>query len=321
MTYQIGNTVVASDYMSLRGENNVDVAYSNDTAATGKAAALIGVGFGQRGYGQTATALGNVAVDGNVTVTEWNQLRSVMSTLNDHTSSGLTLQPIVYTGNIILAQDGSAGRVNIQSILYTLDYNRLNVNPTEMSLSSAGINSSRTTSWTTSVYHEFTATFATENDARYFFNSGGEIRTSGTRTGGGTGQMNKNVSAMLNQMGSVRFGATATRSTGTGTGSAGTNIGYYGLTANYQPVFVHAGAGGIYTYTNISYTLTARRESYLGANGANGALLRFQATFSLGGYPGVTADGILTSIVSNYSSTGVISVTSPTYVTVIGIGP
>lgn len=318
MTYLIGNVVVASDFMTLRGDNGPDTAYANDTAATNKAAALIGVGYGTRGYGQTATALGNAIVDSNVTVTEWNQLRSVMSTINSHTNSGLTLQPVVSSGNVILAQDGSAGRTNITTLLATLDYNRLNVNPTEMSLSTV-LTSNRTTSWTTSVYHEFTATFASEDDARYFFNSGGEIRTSGTRTGGGAGAMNKNITAMLSQMGSVKFGATTT--TNTGTGGTGTLIGYYGLSSSYQQLFQHLGAGGIYTYTNISYTLQARRESYVGLNGANGALIRFQATFSLGGYVGVNADGILASIVSSYRSTGLVSVTAPTYVTVIGIGP
>ena len=60
MTYAVGGIIQAADYNGFVGNTAVNVAYASDAAAQNKVAALIGVGYGTRGYGQTSTLLGDV---------------------------------------------------------------------------------------------------------------------------------------------------------------------------------------------------------------------------------------------------------------------
>lgn len=315
MSYSVGGTIAAADYNGFVGTTAVNAAYANDAAAQNKVAALIGVGYGTRGYGQTATTLASTTAGVVVPATQWNNLRSAMSTLNTHTGAALTLQPAVATGDTILAEDGTFGRANISTLISTLDTARTTAAVSQMSVTSV-LTSTRVTSWNTIIYHEFTTTFADENSARYFFNSGGEIRMSGSRTGGTTSVINTAWTTLLLLVGTVKFGATTTTYTGSG-GTITNNVGYYGLTDVYQQLFVHYGAGP--SYSGINYNIQARRESYVGANGGNGSVVRILITMNDSGTYGATVDGTTVSQVDQYKAGGVLTITSPTYVTVTGL--
>lgn len=317
MTYSVGSVAQASDYNSFVGNTAVNTAYASSAAAQNKIAALIGVGFGDRGYGQTSTNVSTTSSGIIISAGQWNNLRSAMSTINTHTGSSLTLQPAVASGGLIEAQNGTLGRPDISTLISTLDTNRLNASIAQMSVSSA-LTSTRTTSWGTIIQHEFTVTFADENSARYFFNTGGEIRFSGSRTGGSATTINAAWTALLILVGTVKFGATAT--TYTGSGGFPTSIGYYDLTGTYQQIFSHNGAGP--SYSSITYSIQARRENYVGANGGNGALIRcivtFNDTSAYSSY-GSTVDGTIVSQVDQYKAGGVLTITAPTYTTVVNL--
>lgn len=315
MTYSSGNIILEADYAEFRGVNGPTQAYTSNATAQNKVAALIGVGYGTRGYGQTATILPAVTAGSLITANNWNTLRTVMSTLNTHTGSNLTLQSAVAVPGLIIAEDGSGTRKNIPNLIATLDLNRFNAAVSEMSVTQV-LTSTRTTDWSTNIYHEFYVNFGNEDNARYFFNTGGEVRLIATRTGGASSTLNTAITTMLTQMGTIKFGATGT--TYTGTGGTTSSVGYYSLTDTYQQCFLHMGPAG--SYANISYTVTARRENFAGVNGANGSQVRFRATFGMGGYA-VAASGTLTSSISSYRSVGVVSVGAPTYATTVNIGP
>ena len=51
MSYAQGSTIAASDYNGFTGGQNLTVAFASAAAATQKASALLGVGYGDRGYG------------------------------------------------------------------------------------------------------------------------------------------------------------------------------------------------------------------------------------------------------------------------------
>ena len=311
MTYSVGGTIQASDYNGFVGSTAVNVAYANDGAAQNKVAALIGVGYGTRGYGQTSTNVSVVSAGVQVSAGQWNNLRSVMSTLNTHTGSALTLQSVVAAGGTIQAFDGSSGRANISSLISTLDTNRNNADVTDMTLSSA-LTSTRSTNWSTNIDHQLTMTFASEDQARYYFNSGGQIRFSGSLTGGS----NPDATAwtnLLSQMGTIKMGASTTTYTGAG-GTITNNVGYFGLTGTYQQIFIHYGSGA---YATAQYNIQVRRESYVGANGGNGSVIRALITFdnnSLG-----TVNGTITSQIDQYKATGVLTITNPTWATINGL--
>lgn len=315
MTYNVGNTIVATDYMSFRGANAPSVSYTSDATATNKVAALIGVGYGQRGYGVTSTTL--PAVVGNssvVTATVWNNLRSAMSVINTHTGSNVTLQPTVTVGNLIVANDGRPSVSNIPALISTLDSNRFNVGAGQSTTTSNILVSTRTVAWTNSVFHEFTVIFGVEDQARYFFNTGGKVQLSASRASGTVGGINDAISNMLNAMGVISFGAVNT--TYTGTGGTVTSIGYYNLGITYQTAFSINGSGA---FPNISYSVLVKRENYVGQNGGNGSLLRFRAFFDISDYISEIADGTLTSTIASVRSTGAINITNPTYATTLNL--
>jgi hypothetical protein len=306
MTYVAGSKILANDYLSFRGPHDALTPYANDGEATNKLSALIGVGYGIRGYGQNIS-FPAVSTGQTVTAAQWNTLRSVMNLINVHTGAGLTLQPTVSAGNSIRANDGSAGRPNLSSLISSLDAAKLTYDIGQMQNTSK-LTSTRNTSWNTQIVHEFTIDCSTENLARYFFNSGGTIFLTGSRTGGSVTGPNTSMSNLLNAMGTIKFAAQNT----TYTGSGGTvyAIGYYGLTGNYQTLFHHAGSG-MY-YAAVSYTLQARRENYVGANGANGSLIRMQAIFDAA----ATLDGTISSFVNELKEDGGLTIASPTFTTI-----
>jgi len=325
MTYTVGQKALASDYMSFRGSSNVSVAYSNSTVATNALAALIGVGYGDRGYGQGNVILPERNTGDLIQASDWDYLRAVVNTINIHTGSLVPIEPNSIPGTPIISFDGSNSRVILSDIIANLDSNRFNSNVTEMTLTNV-LNSVRTSSWTNVIepMHEFTVDLGTEDAARFFFNSGGQIWVSGTMVSNFPGEVNGAIRKMLSQMGTVMMGATAT--TYTGTGGTTSAIGYYGLPVSntFQVLFTHGGLSTYY-YPNISYTLQARAENYTGLNGANGSLLRFQAIFSLDGYSSgtytPTASGTLTHSVNCYRSNNLVTVPLPIFNTTIGIGP
>ncbi len=317
MTYSVGSIAQASDYNGFVGNIAVNTAYASSAAAQNKIAALIGVGYGDRGYGQTSTNVAPVTSNVVISAGQWNNLRSAMSTIDTHTGSSLTLQPTVSTGTLITAQNGTSGRANIPTLISTLDTNRLNASITQMAVSSA-LTSTRTTSWGTIIRHEFTVTFTNEDAARYFFNSSGEIRFSGSRTGGTASTINAAWTALLVLVGTVKFSANTT----TYTGSSGnpSNIGYYELTDTYQQIFSHNGPGP--SYSSIAYTIQVRRESYVGANGGNGSVIRCLVIFndtSIYTSYGSTVDGTIISQVDQYKASGALTIASPTYTTIVNL--
>lgn len=310
MTYAVGQVIDATDFMGFRGANAVNTAYASDLLATNKVAALIGVGYGTRGYGQSSV-ISTVSSGDIITIGPWNDLFSALQIINTHTGSALAIPSLVTIGDIVEALTGTGGDPNVPTVISTLDTNRLNYSIGQMSLTSS-TTSTRTTSWTVSVFHEFTMTFTDENSARYFFNSGGTVYVSASRTGGSSTTLNSSISTMLNDMGTIRFGAQAT--TYTGSGGTAYPIGYYDLTSSYQDVFFHPGP---VSYSAPNYTLKARAENITGTNGGNGTVVRFQALFETGvpAFSYNAADGTLTSSVSQLKATGSLTIASPAYLT------
>lgn len=314
MTYAVDQTISAADYTAFRGDNGPNTAYSSDLNATQKLAALIGVGYGQRGYGQVSTSFAGVTTGDVVSAAQWNAIFSVMGTINTHTGAGLAIPSPLVSGSIIQALDGTGSRPNLPALITSLDSNKNNFSVSQMAVSSV-LSSVRTTSWNTSVYHEFTAAFAGENEARYFFNSGGQLYLSASRTGGTSTTLNTLLTNLLNAVGTVRVGSNST--TYTGTGGTVYPIGYYSLTTSYQNIF-YAANSTPYSYyygAPLSLTIKARSDAIGGVNGGKGSIIRIQVIFETGLPSYDLVDGTLTSAVSQLKATGALTVSSPTYTT------
>jgi len=124
------------------------------------------------------------------------------------------------------------------------------------------ISNSRTTAWGASWYygentvrHSFTVDFGSSQAARYFFNSGGQIRFSASRTGGTISAQNTSWTQLLTEMGTIVFNYTGT----TGTTGTGSNIGFYDLTNSAQTVFTKTASSIFFygsAYSANDYTVT-----------------------------------------------------------------
>ena len=199
-----------------------------------------------------------------------------------------------------------------------IDTNRLTASVSALSVTTNVWSITRATAWTGGITGVVSATFASENAARYYFNSGGQIRLHGSQPTG-TPEDDKWNDHLVNGMGLVKFAAHATTNTGTSPG--GTSIGYYGLTNSYQTIFTSTySGGGSYYYSGNRIIISAKRLNYVGLNGGNGNGVQFQIQLlDTAPYYSVTVDAGTNFKFDNVKATTYLSgIGSPTYVTVSG---
>ena len=189
MTYSAGSTIVDDDY---------NIFATGNAAGTGDAAVanintILGVGDDERGYGQSG-ALGSVTVGDTVQATSWASLLTKNTLLANHQGTTITSITNPTAGNTISAYAALSANV-------TATFNgKLDA---AGSGSDSTVSSVTTTSWNTSSTLSKTFTFASRNQLRYFFNTGGMIRLSWSRTGGTTSSQNTAWTDTLTAAGSI----------------------------------------------------------------------------------------------------------------------
>ena len=157
----------------------------------------------------------------------------------------ITAIPVINQGDLV----DNAHLEAYQAAIPLLNSNRFELGVGQYS-DSVLITSTRSTPWGTTIYygentvrHNFTIDFVTAQKARYFFNSGGQIRFSGSRTGGTTTPQNTSWTDLLSTMGTVVFNHSST----SGASGVGSSIGFYDLTTLGQQVFIKTSGDAAYT--------------------------------------------------------------------------
>lgn len=230
-----------------------------------------GVGSGSYGYGQTPI-LGQVTTGNSVTAAQWADLITNMELMGDHQGSALTgmTSPVV--------TDPIAPIATIDGNLTTLWANRndsiANGAPSQVINSSAG-------SWTTSSVHTITATWTTPDEMRYFFNGGGQIEVTMSRTGGSVNAKNTEWSNLLTNCGSINmtaFDATKVGGAAPGVGEITNDFGYYDW--NVPGLLIHRQfAGGVYSSNSVELVANTNGQN-LGGFNDNGNILTFVVTMT-----------------------------------------
>lgn len=251
-TVNSGDTITAAQYNDLQSRVNN----------------IMGTGSGQSGYGQSL-ASAQVSTGNVVTATQMDNLRTDIDKAHNHqsgTSSGV--------GNIAVGQviGADASGTSVSSLTQTTegynDYdaavttitnNKFLIDSGEGTLETiSSASSSRTTNWQVELQHIFTLDFSNANNARFFFNSGSDIRISLALTGQ-SGSKSNTWSTLFSTMGTVIFNYTSTSQSGSGGAFPGTR-GWYDMTTSYQNIFTQSvGGGGVYDENNIE--IAARRNS------------------------------------------------------------
>lgn len=298
MTYSLGSVILAADYniFAQGGSSSPDNNVANVNT-------VWGVGNGDKGYGQTTLPiLSTVAATNTVTATQWSTMLSRISSAASQQGSSITAITPPVAGNTISAY--AALSTNITTIYN----NRLNCAASGTSITTGG-SVDRITSWVTSVTFTHTITFASGDAARYFFNSGGRITQTWSRSGGSVNSQNTAITDLLSACGTLTYtggSGTATIAGGsfTGTNKTGgsgsptiaSTTGYYDLTTANVQVFTQS-ASSYYGYEGNSLTVNLKSNGAQGANGDTGSVITITSVVAKSGGL-TTCDGTLNSTVT-----------------------
>ena len=263
MAYSSGGIIEASDY------NTRATSVNN----------LWGTGSGNTGYGQAGTAL-NTSITGTVAASDWATMIARMSTMQQHQFNNTTGIPTQPTSGSIITYLAA-----IDTAITSLQNNRFATYA--YSAITAYASTSNSTTWHTSSVKTWTIAFASDNNARYFFNAGGTIQF-------------------------VSNGNTITPTTWNSFVNTG-----YAYSGIFAGGFTHYGTVGTYTRGTYNsgqgfYNLTSTPTSFLtmtetGTGNANYNANSIDLKFSYNGAGVITATLTLTDADTNafgYTNTG-----------------
>lgn len=316
MAYAQFDTIRATDYNALVGGNPTTTANTlNAVWATGGATA---------GYGQTPLA--NVAANTNVAASNWASLVNTTSNAAVHQGTSITSVTAPVVGGTVAFL--SAIPTNLTSIYSS----RLNAasqgSTTANAVTTAG-------TWSDIAVWTHTVTFANGDAARYFFNSGGQLKVTCSHPSGtgidlllnglasniGTVVLSAPSSGSITVVGTSYNGVTKVGGGGN-TPTIATNSGYYSLTTANSNVFTQTASTGPSGYLATNINITVKSNGTQGSNGDAGSVITIYTTWdeipngltvSAGSVTTVTAQAPETTNLSN--TWGTISVAGSVTVT------
>jgi len=272
MAVNVGDTITASQYNTLQGR------ISN----------ILGVGSGEDGYGQ-ALSSGQVtpptspgAGDGDTVEAQFmrdlyddmnkaythqtgNDISAILYKVSGETTAGagdgnvigadVTGTDLTYAVNGSYTFDGEntkGGFNDYLSAMSAIESSKFSIAASQQTVADIATDV-RTSTWNGTIDMTFTCTFTDADHRRYFFNSGGEIRVTGSMAAGG-GAKDTDWNSMLTNTGAIRFNYTAT----TASSGTGSTIGNSDLTTSYQEIFTKSGSG---VYAENVYKVEAKENS------------------------------------------------------------
>jgi hypothetical protein len=278
MSYAQGSLIDAADYNGLVGSNSTTAGTINYVWSTGN---------GQFGYGQTAVDA--VTVAATVTATQWStMLNALNKSLQHQAGAAASLGPLNYTAGSVITHFA-----NVATSVTTINTNKLNFNSTRgATTTGANLDKAYTTEAAT-MTHTITVTFASADQARYFFNAGGRLSLVASQTGDFTANAKEtNWATLINAIGTIHLDQLTSTRTGTGETQTtdGSAIGYWDLTTSNQTLIRLTQDTAPYTANYID--IFARVAGAAGSNGGLGTQVIFQIDYVDGSPDGGFDDGI-----------------------------
>lgn len=268
MTYAQYGTIAAADYNNLVG--------TNPNTTSGKLNTVWSTGGTTAGYGQTALA--TVATGDSVTATNWANLVNKTANSASHQGTSITSVSAPVSGGTVTYLSA------IPTNLTTIYTSRLNA-ATQGSTVSNSV--SRATSWSNNLVFTHTVTFANGDAARYFFNSGGQLKITCSHANNAAG-VNLLLNNLASNVGTITISAptsgTATIAStsyngvtkvggGGATPTISANSGYYSMTVSNVKVFSQIASTGPAYYVNTNISVTQKSNGTQGSNGDVGNVI------------------------------------------------
>ena len=198
---------------------------------------IYGDGAGNKGYGQTMSSAYK-SDHNSISQTDWDNLRFDIVNARTHQTGSAPSITDVNEGQII----SFTNNTTYSSIATDADTNRFSIGSGRFLTQITSPNTTSTRTWNSSSVPKYwlnqltcviTVTFGTANQARWFFNSGGEIRIQTARTGGTNNAQNNDWSSLLTTAGQRSFGS----QTPTAGFSPMNGQNFYRLTNSYQTYY------------------------------------------------------------------------------------
>jgi hypothetical protein len=268
MSYAQFGLIEATDYNNLVG--------GNPTTTSGKLNTVWSTGGTTAGYGQTALA--NVAVAQTVGSAEWANL--VNKTANSASHQGTTITSVT--------APAAGGTVTYLSAIPT---NLTTIYNSRLNAATQGATSANTatfgSTWSAALTFTHTVTFANGDAARYFFNSGGQLKLTCSNPNSTAG-INLLFNNLCSNVGTVVMSAPTSGSvtiSGTsyngitkvgGGGNAPTissGSGYYAMTTSNATVFTQTASTGPSGYLSTFIRVLAKSNGTQGSNGDTGSVI------------------------------------------------
>lgn len=261
MTYSSGGLIQAADF------NNILGAASDTTGGGTQFNPVWATGFGNVGYGQTAVS--NVAVGGTVTASSWADLVNKLNNARTHQTgagSGISApsagSTITYLSTLTSSVSDAYGARLLASTTGTTTTGTNDTwNPNAAATSAL------------SVFKDCNITFASADQARYFFNAGGKISYFISATDNAGTTRSTSLRDAINALGGIgSFGGyTNTGRTGTG-GSISANVttwGYWNNVLNSATTIIQSDDTNA-AYSGYNCRIQAFTNSSDTTRGANG---------------------------------------------------
>ncbi len=236
MANSVGGIIEDVDYNSIRN----------------KVIAVLGDGNGPTGYGQTARIQSSAVADGNtITAVQWSNLRFDIFNCLVHQNG--TTPTIVQKAVGDVVQFGAGHPNNAYDTLAdTITTNRFNLGTGRFVTEALGNATTGDIVFFSQAYVDVTYTFNSANTARYFFNSGGQLRITSSFIPSVTKDQTTSWANLLTAAGTRGFGGQIP-ATGLGSPLNGTN--FYKLTSTFQTYYTATSSG---PYASNTYRLQAR---------------------------------------------------------------
>ena len=271
------------------------------------------------GYGQQLNSTVVNPADPNlekrkITKAQWDDLRWDIINASVHQTDTIpdliiisTTDPIKYGSDQPNYQYSTAAD--------TITSNRYRVATTQSITRTPNAPVTLSSAWANAVSCQVTLTFATSDQARYFWNSGGVLRFNSSRSGGTALDQNTAWTRLLTAVGNQDFNNRTVTPSG---------VGVYTLTNVFQTYYENSASS---PYSNNKFRLQAKTDVANNSTG-NGRIFTFNIQW-IDGYvdtgpevpPGDTVDGTLTLNITEIRAAGTLlpvgsgnfAVTPPTY--------
>jgi hypothetical protein len=298
-----GTLILAADYNGIQS----------------KVAGILGTGSGTSGYGQTL-ASAQVAVGDPIRASQWTALRYDIIRARTH-QTGFDMSDQIAT--IVAGETVASNSIEVSynDFADLIIANKLTTNYSTMGTVENVISPySNSNAWNGTRTNVVTINFGSADNARFFFNSGGNFQISSALDGGSGSSKTNTWSTMLSTAGVVTMNYTTTTTSGTGNPS---NVGWYSLSTIDQEIFNQPAPSGAYSpnyYRIFAKTnpaasqlilTTAYYDYDVGFYDAQGD---YRGDTSPGGYrQDESVDGTLSNTVQMFRATGsYVSISAPT---------